>query len=156
MAGVQNFLPSGRTLAWVLGWVAAAALSVVVGVTVISQLGASNRDRGPIGDNELIRQAQLTEGPTTPDPEADVVRREFAEEFGVFVVECRGAHAFGVDVRPDTANGWRTVSFERGPDDDVEAVFARSDQSIEVEVFCNRGEPTIAELERNELPDDDD
>ncbi len=83
------------------------------------------------------------------------MRAAITEEFGVFVVECRGVVAYGIAVRPDTAAGWRVVSFERGPDDDVDAVFARQRESIEIEVFCNRGRPTVAELERNTLPDDD-
>jgi len=147
--------PNRRALAWTLGWLLAAAASVAVGVVVVSQLGDSFRDRGPIGDNELIRQAQLAEGSATPDPDAEVVRRSIDEEFGSFVVECRGAYAYGVEVRPDQAAGWRVVSFERGPDDDVDAVFAQERRSIEVEVFCNRGVPTLAEVERNELPEND-
>jgi len=147
--------PNRRAAAWLLGWVLAAAASVAVGVVVVDQLGASNRDRGPIGDNELIRQAQLAEGSVTPDPDAEVVRRSIDEEFGSFVVECRGAYASGVEVLPDQAAGWRVVSFERGPDDDVDAVFAQERRSIEIEVFCNRGVPTLAEIERNELPAED-
>jgi hypothetical protein len=147
--------PHRRALAWALGWLLAAAASVAVGVVVVDQLGASNRDRGPIGDNELIRQAELTEGSATPDPDAEVVRRSIDEEFGSFVVECRGVYAYGVEALPDREAGWRVVSFERGPDDDVDAVFAQQRRSIDLEVFCNRGEPTLAEIERNELPEDD-
>ena len=144
-----------RAFVFALGWLLAAAASVAVGVIVVDQLGASNRDRGPIGDNELIRQAELTEGSATPDPEAEVVRRSIEEEFGSFVVECRGVYAYGVEALPDQAAGWRVVSFERGPDDDVDAVFAQERRSIDIEVFCNRGVPTLAEIERNELPEDD-
>ena len=144
-----------RTLVWTLGWLLAAAASITVGAVVVTQLGASNRDRGPIGDNELIRQAELAGGSATPDPDAEVVRRSIDEEFGSFVVECRGIYAYGVEVDPDESAGWKAVSFERGPDDDVEAVFAQARRSIEIEVFCNRGEPTVADLERNELPEDD-
>ncbi len=140
---------------WSVGWLLAAAASVAVGVVVMNQLGASNRDRGPIGDNELIRQAELTEGSATPDPDAEAVRRSIDEEFGSFVVECRGVYAYGVEALPDEAAGWRIVSFEHGPDDDVDAVFAKQRRSIEIEVFCNRGEPTVADIERNELPEDD-
>ena len=145
-----------RALAWTLGWLLAAVASVTVGVVVVDQVVASNRDRGPIGDNELIRQAQLAQDPTgqTPDPDAEAVRADVEDEFGVFVVECRGVLAQGVAAEPDEAAGWRTVSFETGPDDDVEAVFAQERRSIEVEVFCNRGAPTVAEIERNELPED--
>jgi hypothetical protein len=146
--------PNRRAVAWTLGWLLAAAASVTIGVVVVTQLGASNRDRGPIGDNELIRQAELTEGSATPDPDAEVVRRSIDDEFGSFIVECRGIYAYGVDALPDQAAGWRVVSFERGPDDDVDAVFAQERRSIDLEVFCNRGEPTVAEIERNELPED--
>ena len=140
---------------WSVGWLLAAAASVTVGVVVMNQLGASNRDRGPIGDNELIRQAELTEGSATPDPDAEAVRRSIDEEFGSFVVECRGVYAYGVEALPDESAGWRIVSFEHGPDDDVDAVFAQQRRSIDIEVFCNRGEPTVADIERNELPEDD-
>jgi len=47
------------------------------------------------------------------------------------------------------------VSYEPGPDDDVDAVFANRGRSIELEVCCTRGEPTISEIERNTLPDGD-
>jgi hypothetical protein len=152
--GVADPINSRRALAWSFAWLLAAAASVTVGVVVVTQLGASSRDRGPIGDNELIRQAELIEGAATPDPGAPVVRRSMEEEFGSFVVECRGVYAYGVEVLPDEAGGWRVVSFERGPDDDVDAVFAQERRSIDIEVFCNRGEPTIAEVERNELPEE--
>jgi hypothetical protein len=140
-------------LGWAAAWLLAAAASVAVGVLVVGQLRAENRDRGPIGDNELIRQAQLSQDSATPDPQARVVRRALTEEFGVFVVECQGVYASGVEARPDEAAGWRTVSIETGPDDDVEAVFAQERRSVEIEVFCNRGRPTVAEIERNQLPD---
>jgi hypothetical protein len=72
----------------------------------------------------------------------------------VLVVACQGLYALGVEARPDKQAGWRVVSYESGPDDDVDAVFANRDRSIEVEVYCNGSEPTIADLERNTLPDD--
>ena len=46
------------------------------------------------------------------------------------------------------------MSFETGPDDDIDGVFAKGDRSIEIEVFCNRGEPTVSEVEQNALPDE--
>ena len=52
------------------------------------------------------------------------------------------------------AAGWRIVSWEKGPDDDVDAVFSDGRNSVDLEVFCNRGRPTVAELERNTLGDD--
>jgi hypothetical protein len=61
--------------------------------------------------------------------------------------------AYGIAA--DTAPGWRTVSFEPGPDDDVDAVFSNRSRSIELEVYCNRGEPTVGDREYKTIPDDD-
>jgi hypothetical protein len=131
-------------------WIAVAAVAVTVGVVTVTRVGASLSDRGPLG-NEDARN-DLREGRATPDPDQALVERTFAEEFGEIDVACQGAFAVGLEVRP--AAGWRTVSFETGPDDDVDAVFAREERSMEVEVFCNRGEPTISEVEQNTLPDE--
>jgi len=145
-----------RTLGYVAGWCLAALLAVSVGLVAVSSVGASIRGRGPLGDNEAIRQAELNrEAAPSPGPADDPRRAEITDEFGGFVVECRGVTAYGIEARPDTAGGWDIVGFERGPDDDVDAVFANQRRSIDVEVFCNRGEPTVAEIERHELPEDD-
>jgi hypothetical protein len=130
-------------------WIAVAAVAVTVGVVAVTEVGASLSDRGPLG-NEAARN-DLREGRATPDPDQALVEQTFAEEFGEIDVACQGAFALGLEVRP--AAGWRTVSFETGPDDDVDAVFARQERSMEIEVFCNRGEPTISEVEQNTLPD---
>ena len=145
-----------RTLGYLAGWSVAAVLAVTVGLVAVTSVGASIRGRGPLGDNEAIRQAELNrDTAVTPQP-GDVPRQqEITDEFGGFLVECRGVAAYGVEVRPDTAAGWRIVQFERGPDDDVDAVFANRGRSIDVEVFCNQGVPTVAEIERHELPEDD-
>jgi len=140
---------AGFTFAWLL----AATLAITIGIVAVTQVGASIRGRGPLG-NEVIRTAELGEGSARPDPDAARIREVIEEEFGQFVVECQGVVAYGIAARPDTATGWRVVSYERGPDDDVDAVFAQRRRSIEIEVFCNRGRPTVAELERNTLPDD--
>ena len=87
------------------------------------------------------------------DPGTPMRRDSVDGEFGVFRVGCRGVVSYGLDVDP--AEGWRIVSYERGPDDDVDAVFSSRRRSIEVEVFCNQGEPTVSDFERNTLPDDD-
>jgi len=145
-----------RALGYVAGWVLAATVAVSVGVIAVSSVGASLRDRGPTV-NEAIAQANRTDagdGRLVPPAGAEKVRSEITDEFGAFVVECQGVVATGVSADP--VDGWRTVSFESGPDDDVDAVFAQGDRSIEVEVFCNRGEPTVSDLERNELPDLED
>ena len=141
-----------RALGYAAGWLVAAALAVVVGVLAVTSLGASIRDRGPVV-TEAVRNAQLEpEGSLTPDASAEPSRTTISDDFGSFVVECRGVVAYGIEVEP--APGWRTVSYDGGPDDDVDAVFANAGRSIDLEVFCNRGQPTVAEIEFNELPDD--
>ncbi len=135
----------------VVVWFAVAAVAVTVGVVAVTRVGATLSDRGPLG-NEAVR-SDLLEGRATPDPDQPLVERTIREEFGEMDVACRGEYALGLAVRPDEDAGWRTVSYETGPDDDVDAVFAKRDRSIEVEVFCNLGEPTVGEVERNTLPD---
>lgn len=137
-----------RPLGLVAVWIAVAAVAVTIGVLAVTRVGATLSDRGPIGD--AGDRSNLREGRGTPDPDASVVERTFAEEFGEIDVSCQGAFASGLDARP--AAGWRTVSFETEADEDIDGVFAKGDRSIEIEVFCNRGEPTISEVEHNELP----
>jgi hypothetical protein len=131
-------------------WIAVAAVAVWIGVLAVTRVGASLSDRGPLGNEDARNDIQ--EGRATPDPGQRLVGRTFAEEFGEIDVACQGAFARGLEARP--AAGWRTVSFEAGPDDDVDAVFAKQVRSMEIEVFCNRGEPTISEVEENTLPDE--
>ena len=47
-----------KTLGWTLAWVVAATVAVLVGVVAVGSIGADLRGRGPIGDNEAIRQAE--------------------------------------------------------------------------------------------------
>jgi hypothetical protein len=157
--GVED--PRERRRAWglALGWVVAAALAITVGVVAVTTVGASLRGRGPLG-SEAVDTAGSTSG-TTPgdtapaevDPDAQRVVRTIVEEFGEFDVACQGLYAIGLDARPDEAAGWRVVSYEAEPDDDVDAVFANEGRSIEIEVYCNRGEPTVGDFERNTLPE---
>lgn len=141
-----------RPAGLVLGWIAVAALAITIGVVAVTTVGASLRGRGPLG-NEVVR-SELQEAPAQVDDTEPRIRRTIREEFGELDVACQGVYAVGIEARPDREAGWRTVSYETGPDDDVDAVFANQGRSIEVEVYCNRGEPTIAEIERNTLPDD--
>jgi hypothetical protein len=131
-------------------WAATTAVAVVLGVLAVSTVGATIRDRGPVGD-EVLRDNTVTPPAT---PKGPVVEDEVSGEWGTFVVACRDAWAYGVAARPDRAAGWRVVSWEKGPDDDVDAVFSDGRNSVDLEVFCNRGRPTLAELERNTLGDD--
>jgi hypothetical protein len=140
-----------RLAGYVLAWLVAAGVAVTVGVVAVSSVGASVRDRGPLGN--VVPDVDRTEGAGTPDPGSTPVRRTVEDEFGTFEVECRGVVAYGLQAVP--AEGWRVVSYEEGPDDDVDAVFASGDRSIEVEVYCNQGRPTIGDREVKTLPADD-
>jgi hypothetical protein len=133
-------------------WAGTTVVAVLVGVLAVSTVGATIRDRGPVGE-EVIRDAAVQPA-AVPSPTGPAVRDEVSGEWGAFVVECRDTWAHGVGVRPDRAAGWRIVSWEKGPDDDVDAVFSDGRNSVDLEVFCNRGRPTLAELERNTLGDD--
>ena len=143
-----------RTRRWgyVAAWVVAAMLAVTVGIAAVSTVGASIRGRGPLGQ-ELV--PGVREGRQVPeaDPGTPMRRDSVDGEFGVFRVGCRGVVSYGLGVAP--ADGWRIVSYERGPDDDVDAVFSSRGRSVEVEVFCNLGRPTVSDLERNTLSGDD-
>ncbi len=139
-----------RLAGYLLAWLVAAAVAVTIGVVAVTSVGASVRDRGPLGND--VPAAEQTEGASTPTPGAASVRRAVEDEFGTFEVECRGAVAYGLGAVP--ARGWRVVSYEQGPDDDVDAVFASGGRSIEVEVYCNQGRPTIGDREVKTLPDD--
>ena len=133
-------------------WAATTAVAVLVGVFAVSTVGATIRDRGPIGDD--VMRDTAADSTSVPAPRGPRVRDEIAGEWGAFDVECRDTWAYGVGVRPDREAGWRIVSWEKGPDDDVDAVFSDGQNSVDLEVFCNRGRPTLAELERNTLGDD--
>lgn len=141
-------------MGYAVAWSVAASVAVTVGVVSVTTMGDTIRDRGPLG-NEVARLAELEEGEARPDPDDPRVTETIRGEYGRFTVACQGAVAIGVAVRADEATGWRVVSYEPGPDDDVDAVFSNRRRSVELEVFCNRGEPTVAEIERKTLPDDD-
>ena len=132
-------------------WAATTAVAVLVGVFAVSTVGATIRDRGPIGDD--VMRDTVADSTSVPAPRGPRVRDEIAGEWGAFDVECRDTWAYGVGVRPDREAGWRIVSWEKGPDDDVDAVFSDGQNSVDLEVFCNQGRPTLAELERNTLGD---
>ena len=129
-------------------WLVAAALSVTVGILAVNTAGASLRDRGPIGSDDLVGREDPSE--LTADPEDPVHADTIAGEYGEFDVECQGVVVRGSEPRP--AAGWRTVTYERGPDDDVDAVFESQDQVLEIEVYCNGGRPAVAEEEAGIRP----
>ena len=137
----------------VVAWVVAAVLAVIVGVAAVNGLGDQIRDRGPMGDNELVRNALIQTGRPTLDPAEPLVESTFSDDFGEFVAACRVKWALGLEALPDRAAGWRTISFEEGPDDDVDAVFSNGRRSQELEIYCNLGRPVL-EIEDNTLPSD--
>jgi hypothetical protein len=139
-----------RWIGYAAAWLAAAALAVVVGVFAVSSVGASVRDRGPLG-NDVQRFVDRDGRPTVPAPGATRVRDSIRGAFGSFTVECRGVVAYGLSTT--TRDGWRTISYEPGPDDDVDAVFARGRRSVEIEVYCNQGRPTLGDRDFDRLVD---
>lgn len=141
-------------MGYVAAWLLAAGLAITVGLAAVSTVGASIRGRGPLG-NEVIRDYGDPSQLPAADPDVPLQRALVEDEFGTFEVGCRGAVAYGLEALPDTPAGWRVISYEPGPDDDVDAVFSNRRRSIDLEVFCNRGEPTLAEVERNTLPEND-
>ena len=133
-----------------IAWVVATVLAVTIGVVAVSTAGASLRGRGPVGENVGLREASADSTPG-PDPTATKIRERIAGDWGAFVVECQGTYAYGIRTEPAEEKGWRIVSYEEGPDDDVDAVFSNGRNSVDLEVFCNAGRPTVAEIERNTL-----
>ncbi|MFT4288332.1 hypothetical protein [Nocardioides sp.] len=136
-----------RVVLLVIGWLAAVVLAVTIGVATVSAVDASMRGRGPIGD-EVIRSSSSVTPSATVDTDrlvTDVVKGDYGE----FEVGCSGAFAVSIEARP--APGWQLLSHDPGPDDDVDATFTDGTRKAEVEVFCNQGKPTLAELEYDEL-----
>ena len=148
--------PTPRTLGYLAAWVAAAAVAVTVGLVAVTGVGASVRDRGPLtGNAQDVREAlDDAEGVASPDPRAARVSDTFEGEYGAVDITCQGAVALGDDATP--AAGWTVVSFEEGPDDDIDAVFSSGSRSIELEVYCNAGKPRLADVEDKTLTESDD
>lgn len=132
-----------------LSWLLLTTVSVGIGVAAVTSVGASVRARGPVG--EPVSAGAVVPGsdlaPLDEERVGPGVSRAIAGDYGSFVVECRGTWAYGIAARP--APGWEVVSFEAGPGDDVDAEFRRGGDLVEVEVFCHRGRPTLAEIEHH-------
>ena len=143
-----------RRAGYVAAWLVTAAVAIAVGVFAVSTVGASIEGRGPLG-NEVVREPNVEQRPLEADPDAPLRTDAVTGDFGSFEVGCRGVVAYGLEVRPNRRDGWDIVSYESGPDDDVDAVFGNRGRSVDIEVFCNQGMPTVGDLERNTLPDDD-
>lgn len=145
-----------QRIGFAAAWVVAAVTAITVGVTAVSGLGDQLRDRGPIGNHELIGNQGSNPRTPTVDPDEPQIEKTFSGDFGEFDVACQGKFAFGVQARPDKAAGWRTISYEPGPDDDIDAVFSNGRRSQELEIYCNLGRPVLSELENNTIPNGDD
>jgi hypothetical protein len=131
-------------------WLAAVGVATGIGIASVEAVGDAARGRGPLGPAVEPRQRAGAAPPPGSELEGlPNVTEVLHGEYGAFEVTCRGPYALGESVEP--ADGWRAISFEPGPDDDVDALFARGDGSLEVEVFCNRGRPTLADVEHNEF-----
>ncbi|MET3963437.1 hypothetical protein ABIE44_003371 [Marmoricola sp. OAE513] len=141
-----------KRIGYGIAWVTATALAIALGVLAVTTVGASLRGRGPLGD-EVRAEPVGPDQIQTPPADAVRVKDEITGDWGSFQVECRGVYAYGLKAEPAAAQGWRVISYEQGPDDDVDAVFSDGRRSVDLEVFCNRGRPTLAEIERNTLPE---
>lgn len=142
-----------RALLYLGIWLGAVAVATGIALAAIGAVGDAARGRGPIGAEVTPLQD------SDPDPEeipSDLPgrTRDIKGEYGTFRVSCEGPYAAGIRVEANKAAGWSVLSYEKGPDDDVDAVFSDGRSSVDLEVFCNRGRPTLAELERNTLGDD--
>lgn len=144
-----------QRVGFAVAWVVAAVMAVAVGVAAVSGLGDQIRDRGPLGNQDLIPSSTLNTRAPTVNPDEPRVEETFSSDFGEFVVACQGKYAIGVEARPDRTAGWRTISYEPGPDDDIDAVFSNGRRSQELEVYCNLGRPVLDEIENNTIPEDD-
>jgi hypothetical protein len=138
----------------VLTWLAAVVVATSLGLLAVGIVGDAVRGRGPLGDT-VVAGDQPTAAPSaSPADPAQLVRRDLTQDYGTFSVACDGPYARGEGAEPG-ADGWRVVRFEPGPDDDVEAVFASATELVEIEVFCNRGRPALAEVDRSRITESD-
>ena len=144
-----------RALTPVVLWSVAVVVAIAIGITAVDLVGASLEGRGPLG-SQVDRDADRDNEAAAPvDGNAEGIRKTFSGAWGSFEVSCAGVYAVGDRATADRAAGWSVFTFERGPDDDVDAIFTDGRRSIELEVFCNGGEPTVAEMERSRLTEED-
>lgn len=133
-------------------WLLSVVVATGIALAAIGVVGDAARGRGPLGAEPLQDHDRSPEDIASDAPTRT---RDIRGGFGTFTVSCQGAYAVGERVSPDRSAGWRVLSYEPGPDDDVDAVFTRPGRSIEVEVFCNQGIPTVADIERAQFIDED-
>ncbi|MGQ0843628.1 MAG: hypothetical protein ACT4QF_05795 [Sporichthyaceae bacterium] len=133
-----------------LGWAAALVGFTGLGLVAVGTVGDAARGSGPLGAAVIRVDAPPPPTvPATPPPGLSVVRGDLTHDFGTFTVSCTGPYAAGESA--EAGQGWQVVRFEPGPDDDVEVVFASETELVELEAFCNRGRPEVAELDRSRV-----
>lgn len=135
-------------------WLVAVVAATGIALAAVGAVGDAARGRGPLGA-EIGPLQDADPSPGETDLEERTQARRITGDYGVFLVSCQGPFAVGEGVEPATDRGWRVLSYEPGPDDDVDAVFTRTGSSIEVEVFCNQGRPTVGDIERARFLDED-
>ena len=143
-----------RALLYLGIWLGAVAVATGIALAAIGAVGDAARGRGPIGAEVTPLQD------SDPDPEeipSDLPgrTRDIKGEYGTFRVSCEGPYAAGIRVEANKAAGWSVLSYEKGPDDDGDAVFTQPGRSVEVEVYCNQGVPTVGDVERATFIDED-
>jgi hypothetical protein len=141
---------STRRVVQVVSWLASLVVATALGLTAVTVVGDLASGRGPLGQ-AVTSPRSTTDAGGSAAPGARAVRRVFTRDFGTFTASCTGpvARAVSATARPGTP--WRVVRFEPGPDDDIAVVFRGPDELVEVEVFCNRGRPTVSELDRSRV-----
>ncbi|NHD18129.1 MULTISPECIES: hypothetical protein [unclassified Actinopolyspora] len=149
--------PTGRTrtaLA-VLGWFAAAAVAVAVGLAAVSALGRGILDGGPpmTGQDE-VRRELAGPAPTANDestaesrPPASGQRDLRHTPGGTVVVNCSGGRAALLSWSP--AQGFQAQDVQDGPAEEAELTFESTDTEVEITVECGDGEPLVStEIDR--------
>ena len=143
-----------RTLLYAGIWLGAVAVATGIALAAVGAVGDAARGRGPIGA-EVTPLQDSDPAPEEIPSDLPGRTRDIQGEYGTFRVSCEGPYAAGLRVEANKAAGWSVLSYEQGPDDDVDAVFTRPGRSVEVEVYCNQGVPTVGDVERATFIDED-
>ena len=143
-----------RALLYLGIWLGAVAVATGIALAAIGAVGDAARGRGPIGA-EVTPLQDSDPDPVEIPSDLPGRTRDIKGEYGTFRVSCEGPYAAGIRVEANKAAGWSVLSYEKGPDDDVDAVFTQPGRSVEVEVYCNQGVPTVGDVERATFIDED-
>ncbi|MGC5031740.1 septum formation initiator [Micromonospora sp. DT229] len=155
-----------RTLLAVAGWLATAAVAMLIGVAAIQLVGESlTGTPGGVRSQEEVARALAEPPPVapgvptsaapTPDPTASTgtpgspadpsaeagSRRSFTGPGGSAVAECVPGGVYLVSWTP--RQGYRVDDYDRGPDDDAEVSFVGPSGEHELSVRCVNGVPVL-------------